>query len=297
MGGFLEQPVLVVGAAGMLGRAMMAALDRRGANVTSGDRVADSDRGIEPFDLTDAADIGRVSSGAWGTVINCAAWTDVDGAETQEDAATVLNGTAVGELADACRGSNTKLVHFSTDYVFDGQGTRPYATDHRISPINAYGRSKADGERRIVESGCDALVIRTSWLYAPWGKNFVLTMASLLGTRDTLRVVDDQVGRPTSALQLAETTLGLLEARASGVFHGCDDDQCTWFEFARTIGEQLGSDCVVEPCSSDEFPRPARRPSYSVLDMQTTFAHVDRPRPWREALAETLKIAGGARTL
>ena len=200
---------------------------------------------------------------------------------------------AAGRLAHACRRAGARLVHFSTDYVFNGTATTPYPTDGRRDPVNAYGRSKAVGERLLEASGCRYLLIRTSWLYAPWAKNFVRTIAELARKRDSLRVVSDQRGRPTSAEGLAASTLALIgktEAASSSAltFHVTDGGECSWFEFAREIVARVAPTCQVVACPAAEYPRPARRPAYSVLDLAPAEALLGPLRPWREALADVL---------
>src|SRR5205085_2703915 len=174
------------------------------------------------FDLTKPETVEPWMKPGVRTILNCSAYTDVDGAETHEAEATAINGAGVGLLASHARRIGAVLVHFSTDYVFDGHATSPYEVDHAISPINAYGRSKAAGESAIRESGCEHLIMRTSWLYAPWAKNFVRSMVALGRSNPSLRVVDDQVGRPTSAEYLADRSLALVERGARGTFHVTD---------------------------------------------------------------------------
>jgi dTDP-4-dehydrorhamnose reductase len=157
--------------------------------------------------------------------------------------------------------------------------------------VNAYGRSKLAGEVALRESGCEHLLVRTSWLYAPWGKNFVLTMARLATERSELRVVNDQHGRPTSAMQLAALSAKLIRARARGTFHVCDGGECTWFDLASEVARIVSPDCTVHPCTSDEFPRPAKRPAYSVLDCSAAEAITGPPRPWREMVQATLALS------
>lgn len=271
---------LVIGADGMLGRAWCEELSRAGV----------------PFDAVTVAEVdltrrGSVLSGvAQGheVVINCAAYTDVDGAEADEEGATRVNGAGVGVLAERCRDIGALLVHYSTDYVFDGTARAPYRVDHETRPVNAYGRSKLAGEHAILRSGVEHLLIRTSWLYAPWGKNFVLTIAKLARERDSLRVVSDQRGRPTSAVQLAAQSRKLVEAGARGTFHVCDAGECTWFELAREVAARMSPSCVVDPCTSAEFPRPAARPAYSVLDCSEAEAIAGPPRSWQDMVAATL---------
>lgn len=277
----LRQPIVVLGAAGMLGRATLAELLRR--NLTH--------RGAShaEIDLARPDSFAQGIPAGTGIVINCGGWTNVDAAESHEEEATKVNGHGVGELAAHCRAIGARLVHYSTDYVFAGQAGAPYTTDHPRAPLNAYGRSKAVGERLLEESGADYLLLRTSWVYAPWGKNFVRTISKLAGERASLSVVNDQLGRPSSAEQIARVTLELLNAAAQGTFHVSDDGQCTWFEFAQAIVANAGSSCRVEPCSSAQFPSPAVRPSYSVLDLTSTSALIGPLVPWRTSLADVMR--------
>lgn len=275
-------PLLIVGATGMLGRAFVALLAREQLPFTAID--------LPEIDLANEASVRAALPDGVRTVINCAAFTDVDGAETAEAVATAINGAGVGVLAQRCVELGATLVHYSTDYVFDGQAERPYEVDHPRAPVNAYGRSKAIGEKLLEQSGARYLLIRTSWLYAPWGKNFVLTMRELMKTRDSLRVVNDQVGRPTSSEYLAERSLGLLRRGCTGTFHVTDGGQCSWYDFACAIAELIGARCSVDPCTSAEFPRPARRPAYSVLDLARVEAELGPSRPWRENLERALTV-------
>lgn len=241
-------------------------------------------------DVTDAASVARAIPEETRVVINCAAYTDVDGAEADEAEATRINGDAVGVLAARCREVGATLVHYSTDYVFDGDPTprRPCAVDHPRSPVNAYGRSKAAGEVAVEHSGAEFLLLRTSWLYAAHGKNFVRTIAKAARERDALRVVNDQRGRPTSCATLVDLTVRLLEAGARGTLHACDDGEATWFELARAVVARVRPECRVDPCTTDEFPRPARRPAYSVLDLEPTRRLVGAIPGWEDALERTL---------
>jgi dTDP-4-dehydrorhamnose reductase len=222
-------------------------------------------------------------------VINCAAYTDVDAAETHEADAMAVNATGVELLAQRCRSIGALLVHVSTDYVFDGDARVPYRVHEPRRPQNAYGRSKARGEELLLATGCEHLLLRTSWLYAPWGKNFVDTIARAGRERPSLRVVDDQRGRPTSAQYLAERSLALVEQRARGIFHVTDGGECTWFEFAREIVARSGGTAKVEPCTSAEFIRPAKRPAYSVLDLSATEGRLGVSKPWQDNLAAVLE--------
>ena len=184
-----------------------------------------------------------------------------------------------------------KLVHYSTDYVFDGTATEPYAIDHPRSPVSAYGRSKALGEKLVEESGVEHLLVRSSWLYAPWGNNFVLTIRNLSKSRPVLRVVDDQRGRPTDSRNLAAASLQLTKSGHRGIAHVTDGGECTWFELATLVASVANPDCRVEPCSSEEFPRPARRPAYSVLDISATESELGPMPPWQARVRDVLEHA------
>lgn len=277
----LRTPVAVTGAGGMLGRALLETLSADGIEHHGFTRAE--------LDITREPDVARLAD--YPTIINAAAWTDVDGAEADEAGAHRLNAHAVGVLARHCRAHGATLVNYGTDYVFAGDASIPYPLDAAILPQNAYGRSKAAGELVLTDEvacGLRALHIRTSWLWAPWGKNFVRTIAAASATRPQLRVVDDQRGRPTCAVHLARATLDLLRARAEGLTHVTDGGECSWFEFAQAIVNGLGRSCVVVPCSSAEYPRPARRPAYSVLGLGNAEAILGSRPDWRASLKEGL---------
>ncbi len=285
-------PVLLIGGGGMLGRAWRKLLQTRELHCHAPTP--------SELDITNPDHIARVITDKHKLVINCAAWTDVDAAETHTQDANRVNATAVGQLAQRCKQVGAKLIHYSTDYVFDGQGTSPYTTDHPTAPVNAYGQSKLNGERLTQESGCDHLLIRTSWLYAPWGKNFVLTIASLATQRDSLRVVSDQHGRPTSVEHLADATLKLIQQNRAGTCHVTDGGQCSWYDLARQVAKRVNPNCRVEPCTTEEFPRPAKRPAYSVLDISQTEKWLGPMPDWKQNLADALSRAtpqaSGAKT-
>lgn len=276
----IESHPYIVGSAGMLGRAWRQWLDQHAIEYACGD--------VDVLDITDPASLESVIDDSHRVVINCAAYTNVDAAEEDEDQALRINGAGVGNLARRCRDIGAKLVHYSTDYVFNGRSDTPYRPDDPRDPLGAYGRTKAAGEVQLETSGADYLLIRISWLYAPWGRNFVRTMARLTSEKSELRVVHDQVGRPTSAESLVEATAKLLAHGASGPWHVTDGGQCSWCEFTRAIAELRGASCSIEPCTTDEFPRPAPRPAYSVLDLEKTEQAIG-PRPdWRDNLADVL---------
>lgn len=273
---------MVVGARGMLGRAVLEVLRDRGIEAVGIDRPL--------ADITDADSVHRSINAGCGVVINCAAYTDVDGAESNPALARAVNAVGAGLLARRCAEIGAMLVHYSTDYVFDGAASHPYTVDHPTRPAGAYGRSKAEGEELVRASGTPYLLIRTSWLYAPWGKNFVRTIARLASEKPMLRVVNDQRGRPTSAEQLAKLTLALIESGAAGVFHATDEGECTWYEFASAVVTGLGLPARIEPCTTAEFPRPAPRPAYSVLDLSRTNSLIGPGPHWTECLKRVLAL-------
>jgi dTDP-4-dehydrorhamnose reductase len=264
----------------MLGRAWCQLLDREGFTYTAHD--------IDTLDLTKADNLARLVEIQPAWVINCAAYTDVDGAETDSRAAFDVNTGVPAALATLCRQNEFTLIHYSTDYVFGGQAKSSRRVGDRKVPMGVYGRSKLLGEEAIADSGCRHLIVRTSWLYAPWGKNFVRTIAAAARKRDKLRVVDDQRGRPTSAEHLAAVTLELIRRDQLGTFHVTDGGDCTWCDFAGQIVRLTGADCTVEPCTSEEYPRPAERPAYSVLDLTATEELVGAMPRWQDNLADVL---------
>lgn len=272
--------ILLAGAGGMLGRAWRAMLDAQCTPYTTASR--------EQLDFLKPDTIDRFVDDRFDLIINCAAYTNVDGAETDSASAQMINGEAVARLAKRCAATGATLVHYSTDYVFNGQATTPYTIGQQREPLNAYGISKAMGEQAIEDARCRALVIRTSWLYAPWGGNFVRTIAKLAGQRPTLRVVNDQRGRPTSCEHLADASLRLLRAKASGIHHVADGGECTWFDFASEIVRLRGAACQVDPCTTAEFPRPAKRPAYSVLDLAVTERIIGTMPHWRDNLKHVM---------
>ena len=256
--------ILVTGATGQLGRSMIDAV--KGS--TDDYFFADHDF----LDITDCEAVELcLKVNDYDVVVNCAAYTDVERAESQESIADEINGNAVGYLAASAASTNTFLIHISTDYVYPGDASRPYREDSIPSPLSAYGRSKLKGEKAIEESGCKAIVIRTSWLYSPYGRNFVKTMMKLTAERDTLQVVTDQIGSPTSATDLAEAIVKIITERKfagnEGTYNYSNEGVCSWFDFAKVIQHFCKNDrCIVNPCDTEQFPTKAVRPSYSVMD-------------------------------
>lgn len=273
---------LLISPDGMLGRAFEHKLRDSG-------QAFDTLR-FPDIDLTKPESIAAIAKFAPKVVINCSAYTDVDGAENNEALANQINGEGVGALAQVCKSIGALLVHFGSDYVFDGEGTSPYPVDAPLAPQAAYARSKALGEVRIHESFAEHLYLRTSWLYAPWAKNFIRTIAKNAKVRPELKVVNDQRGRPTSAEHLASTTLALLDKGARGTLHVTDGGECTWFELAREIVAIMGLSerCKVTPCASSDWPSPVKRPAYSVLDLSRTEALLGPMPDWRLNVADVL---------
>jgi dTDP-4-dehydrorhamnose reductase len=273
-------PILLVGDRGMLGRAFRELFTRTARSYQGFD--------LPDLDAADGAQVAALFRKPWSALINCAAFTNVDAAEADEAAALRGNATAPRVLGQACAAAGIPLLHFSTDYVFDGKASAPYRAEAPVDPLGAYGRTKAAGEQAIHASGARHLIVRTSWLYAPWGNNFVRTMARLTRDKPSLKVVDDQRGRPTSAEHLAATALALLDRGATGTFHVTDGGECTWYELTVAIAKQLGRTCTIAPCTTAEFPRPAPRPAYSVLDLSETEALLGPMPDWRANLADVL---------
>ena len=281
--------ILVVGAAGMLGSELVQQLSTDGRDVIASCWPSGLEGQIQ-LDITDRDAILRVFDNVRPNIVfNCAAFTNVDGAEADESLATAVNGSAVGNLAAACKKSGASLVHVSTDYVFDGCADKPYQPSCPPSPRTAYGRSKLAGEQLLRESSCRGLIVRTSWLFGRGGKNFVDTIVGLAARNMVLRVVDDQRGCPSYAGDLASCLIELSERNCDGIWHFCNPPACSWFDLATEAVRLAGCDCLVQPCSSAEYPRPAKRPVYSVLDCSATFDFCGRSaRPWQQALLEHL---------
>lgn len=253
--------VLVTGSNGQLGNEM-----RRVATELCGEHeFIFTD--VAELDITDATAVLEAAQGV-GAIVNCAAYTNVDAAEDNEDVAYLINATAAANLAAAAKEQGALLVHVSTDYVFGGEGNTPRTEELTTNPLGAYGRTKLAGEQAILDSGCRSVIIRTAWLYSIHGKNFVKTMLSLMGSRPSLNVVFDQVGTPTYAGDLADVIGTILNtpAPAEGVYHYSNEGVCSWYDFAVAIGQLVGSPCQVKPCHSSEFPSKVERPAFSVLD-------------------------------
>lgn len=260
---FNDMNILITGANGQLGNEMR--------NVLSGDSkcsVVYTD--VAELDLTNAIALEEFfSTHAIDVVVNCAAYTAVDAAEDNEKLCRLVNVEAVRLLATAAQKHGAKVIHVSTDYVFDGKGCRPYREEDTTCPQSVYGFTKLDGEKELFNAAPDSVVLRTAWLYSPYGKNFVKTMLTLGSTRDSLNVVVDQVGTPTYALDLALAIKAIIDAKQwiPGIYHFSDEGAISWYDFTKAIHRIAGlTTCNVSPCMSDQFPAKAARPNYSVLD-------------------------------
>ncbi len=280
--------ILVTGGNGQLGEAIRRAAEGSANHYTFAT--------IDELDICNGADVERyITENEVDTIINCAAYTDVEGAEDNANLAYAINSTAVAHMAEVCNRLNLRMIHISTDYVFGGDSERrtPYTEGDTTAPLNIYGRSKAEGEVAVAEH--DGIVIRTSWLYAPWGKNFVLTMLRLGRERDEISVVNDQRGTPTSALGLARAIILMVDTAAidtmRGIYHYTDGGSCTWHDFACEIMQQAGLACRVEPCTTAERNMRAERPAYSVLNTERIAAikGIDIA-PWQERLREVISL-------
>jgi dTDP-4-dehydrorhamnose reductase len=263
----------------MLGRAVVAAARERGYDVVPLAR--------DRADVTDADAVGAaLREAAPDAVVNCAAWTDVDGAEDDEEGATAVNGAGAGNLAAAAAAAGARVVHVSTDYVFDGTKREPYVEADPVAPRSAYGRSKLAGERAVAGAAPDHAIARTAWLFGAGGRNFVDTMLRLGAERDEVSVVVDQVGCPTWTGHLAPALLDLAASPATGVFHVAAAGACSWHELAMEAFRRAGVRCAVRETTTAAFPRPAPRPAFSVLRSARPEAPV--LPAWQDGLAAHL---------
>lgn len=224
-------------------------------------------------------------------LINCAAYTAVDRAEAEKDLAFQVNAEAVGVMAAVCKEYNTKLIHISTDYVFDGTATKPYTEEAPTNPQSVYGASKLKGEQETLKFNPDAIIIRTAWVYSEFGKNFVKTMLKLMSEREEINVVSDQVGSPTYAADLAAAILQIISSEkwVPGIYHYSNDGVISWYDFAVAIKELSASSCKINPITTPQYPTPAKRPAYSVLDKSKIQSAFNIPeKNWKESLSVCL---------
>lgn len=286
--------ILVTGANGQLGREL------RRLSEGSADRWVFTDisaaEGLETV-LLDISDMAAVRSLAdaedIGLIVNCAGFTDVEAAEDNPGAAARLNADAPASLARIALERDAALIHISTDFVFDGKGGRPLKEDDPTGPLNVYGRTKLEGERAVLGSGCRAIVLRTAWMFSPYGRNFVKTMMRLTAQKDSLKVVSDQVGTPTAAADLAAFIIHIVrtgQLSKTGLYHFSGEGAVSRFEFACAVRDFCGNVCDIEPCLSADYPSKAVRPAYSALDkslVRKTFG-VEIPS-WRESLGACIR--------
>ncbi len=224
--------------------------------------------------------------------INCAAYTAVDKAESEKDIAFLINGEATGSLAGTCNSFGTKLFHISTDYVFDGNASSPIKEDDLTSPINVYGASKLKGEGLAMQKNNDTIIIRTSWLYSAFGNNFVKTMIRLMNEKTSINVVNDQLGSPTYAADLASVIMQIINSNKfiAGIYHYSNEGEISWYDFALAIKKDIDSNCEVKPVASSQYPTAAKRPRYSVLDKTKIKSVYDiNIRQWRSSLASCIE--------
>ena len=262
--------VLVTGAYGMLGKDLCPILENNNYYVVETD--------VDIMDITSTASIEKIFSlEKPDIVIHCAAYTNVDKAEEDLETARHINAKGTENIAKACHKYNATMVYISTDYVFDGQGNEPYKPTDKIAPLNNYGLTKWEGEEVVRNNLEKYYICRTSWLYGHHGKNFVETMISL-ANKPELKVVDDQVGCPTWTTDLSEAIVKIIETKPYGTYHTCGGGSTSWYGFAKEIFVQAGLNVNLKPCTTDEFPRPAKRPAYSIMDNDGLL------RDWKQAL-------------
>lgn len=281
--------VLVTGANGQLGNEIRIVAHDSKDNYNFTD--------VAELDITDVVAVtSMVKDNDIKAIVNCAAYTNVDKAETDVAFAEKLNAMAVAHLAQAAKANDAVLVHVSTDYVFGGSlGNTPRSETEPVNPTGVYGLTKLHGEQAVQMSGCRYIIIRTAWLYSEFGKNFVKTMLNLTATKPELKVVFDQVGTPTYAQDLADAIFDIIENRKfvgnEGIYHFSDEGVCSWYDFTKMIAEYAGNyNCNIQPCHSDEFPSPVVRPSYSVLDKTKYKQTFNREIPyWTESLKTCIK--------
>lgn len=275
--------VLVTGAKGQLGTDLMNELEKRGIEGIGVD--------VQEMDITDAEACRRVikNSGA-DAVIHCAAYTAVDAAEDNVDLCRRINGEGTRNVAQACKEADVKLMYISTDYVFDGQGTRPWEPDDERHPLNVYGQTKYEGELAVEELSDKYFIVRIAWVFGVAGKNFIKTMLRLGKERGAVSVVDDQIGSPTYTYDLARLLVDMIQTDKYGRYHATNEGLCSWYEFAKEIFRQAGMDVPVTPVSSDQFPAKAARPSNSRLSKEKLGENgFERLPAWQDALGRFLK--------
>ena len=279
--------ILVTGCMGQLGRSFRRAMSGSDHKCIWTDIRGNDD--VTSLDITDPEAVSSMVSGhSVDVIVNCAAYTNVNKAESEEDLAFRINAEAPGILAAAAAEAGVVLIHVSTDYVFDGMGYLPYTEDMEVAPLNAYGRTKLAGEQAVISSGCRYLIFRTAWLYSIFGGNFVQTIYEKTASQPVVKVVADQIGTPTFAQDLADVIASVIDAEMldrTGIYHFTDEGVCSWYDFAKEICDMSGHLCDVRPCRTSDYPSKTRRPHYSVLDktkIKETFG-IEIPH-WKDSL-------------
>ncbi|MDQ0975143.1 dTDP-4-dehydrorhamnose reductase [Neobacillus niacini] len=274
--------VVVTGAAGQLGQDVLFELERKNHQAFGVDR--------QQLDITNEEDVlAFISKVKPDVILHCAAYTNVDAAEENEDAAYQVNAAGTENLAKAAKLNGSKVMYISTDYVFDGTANEPYEVDEPTQPLGAYGRTKLAGEQLLQKHLDEFFIVRTAWVFGVYGNNFVKTMIRLGKERGEVGVVHDQVGSPTYTVDLAKFMVELMETDKYGIYHATNSGVCSWYEFAVEIFKQANMNVTVNPLTSDQFPRPAARPKYSVLSKKMIQQQGLQPlRDWKEALAAYL---------
>lgn len=277
--------ILVTGANGQLGHELRNILE----NVIPGQSLYTD---IDELDLTKPADVERfVVDNDVTHIVNCAAYTNVDRAEEDKLLCSAVNVDAVKNIAKAADANGIKVIHISTDYVFDGTAHRPYRESDKVNPISQYGTTKRTGETALLALAPESIIIRTSWLYSPYGSNFVKTMLRLSEANKTIRVVSDQIGTPTYAHDLAQAIVTVLKSHqwVPGIYHFSDEGACSWYDFAKAIMRLSGRATEVVPIPSEDYPTPASRPFYSILDKSLIKATYGvKPPHWEESLEQCI---------
>lgn len=276
--------VLVTGAKGQLGTDVMNELAKRGYEGIGVD--------VEEMDITDPAAVERVIAGAnVETVVHCAAYTAVDAAEDNEELCRKVNAFGTENIAKVCRKLDLKMVYISTDYVFDGEGERPWEPDDARQPLNIYGQTKYEGELAVENNLEKFFIVRIAWVFGVNGKNFIKTMLNLAKTHDELNVVNDQIGSPTYTYDLSRLLVDMIETEKYGFYHATNEGLCTWFEFAQEIFRQAGVEIKVNPVDSSQFPAKAKRPHNSRMSKEKLTAKgFERLPAWQDALSRYLDI-------
>lgn len=278
--------ILVTGANGQLGNELRILLEQHFPG-----QALYTD--IDDLDLTDAKAVqAYVANNEITHIINCAAYTAVDKAEEDKLQCAAVNVDAVKNIAMAADANGIKVIHISTDYVFDGTAHRPYRESDKVNPISQYGTTKRKGETSLLALAPESIIIRTSWLYSPFGHNFVKTILRLADEQKELRIVSDQIGTPTYAADLAQAIVKVLQSHqwVEGIYHFADEGACSWYDFAKSIVRQAGKDTRITPIPSEDYPTPASRPYYSILDKSRIKATYGVTIPhWEDSLADCLK--------